>query len=66
MKISISHAVVILASEPDDMLSMISRLQPHASSMEAGSIRKPYQNLISISGKQNFNSEYHYLVFDGF
>ena len=45
---------------------MISRLQPHASSMEAGSIRKPYQNLISISGKQNFNSEYHYMVFDGF
>ena len=48
------------------LLSMISRLQPHASSMEAGSIRKPHQNLMSISGKQNFDSEYHYMVFDCF
>ena len=45
---------------------MISRFQPHASSMEAGSNGKPYQNLMSISAKQNFNSNYHYMLFDSF
>ena len=48
------------------LLSMISRFQPHASSMEAGSNGKPYQNLMSISAKQNFSSNYHYMLFDWF
>ena len=39
--------------------------QPDVSSMEAGSNGKPYQNL-SISAKQNFNSDYHYMLFDWF
>ena len=42
---------------------MISRLQPHASSVEAGSNGKPHHNLMRISAKQNFSSDYHYLIF---
>ena len=45
---------------------MISRLQPHASLMEAGSNGKPYQNLMSISAKQNFDSDSHYILSDWF
>ena len=45
---------------------MVSRLQPQASSMEDVSNGKIYQNLMSISAKQNFNSDYHYMLFDWF
>ena len=32
--------------------------------MEAGSNEKPYQNFMSISAKQYFDSNYHYMLFD--
>ena len=48
------------------LLSMISRLQPHPSSVEAGSNGKPHHNLMRIGAKQNFSSDYHYILFDWF
>ena len=50
----------------DACRGMVSGLQPQASSIESGGNRKPCQNLINISAKQNLIAIYHYMLFDWF